>query len=158
MNGDQVTIGRFIFREAMCSLILGSLPCVLIILDGGVEALNLFLKRLMPTSIIFRFLVSLVIVHIISWWYVNNRRRKQNNIVGRGILKLYEITDQIGFSLLGVYRVIAGVLPVVTLAAFFVEPSAEYLRLVLLYSFVALCIIYMCCILSVWKSRTSIND
>ncbi|MBW8190519.1 hypothetical protein K0504_05670 [Neiella marina] len=103
-----------IFKEVLCAIILGSIPCFLIVQASGVDGLITFLEGIQPPDVIVWFFGALFVIHILLsglayFFYFPDLS------IASFVRFIYGLSEQVGFSLQGVYRSMAG-------AIFFVAP------------------------------------
>ncbi|SFB90246.1 hypothetical protein [Pseudoalteromonas denitrificans] len=153
MERNQVTPKSFIFREIICSLLLGGIPCILMLQDSGVVGLVIFLKSMVPPNVLSYYLCFLVLSHFI-FWFLNCYFYSPINSISQLKTRLHQISDQIGFSLIGVYRVIAGALLIAPPSMVIVEPTFNNFIFLGACYFLSISSIAISCYLSYWQSKT----
>ena len=145
---------QYIFREIICSIILGSISCLLILLTNDLETLINFIKSITPPDIITYYFFFLSISHCLIW-AIRHYFLQTSNTTNRFLIAIHNISDQVGFSLLGLYRTVAGCAFIIFLPALIIDASKQNLAyFIISYAFGAACI-FVCCLLSSWQTNTA---
>lgn len=136
------------------SLFVGGVPLVIWHTNNPDSSIAAGLVYLNPGDPIVLYLASMTIVNFIVWlinryWFMPSYSLREN------LNKTHLITHQIGFSILSIYRAVAGAIP----AAYFIvlyktkdTSGAIPVGLVSLALFAGA--IFMCCLLTSLESRT----
>lgn len=145
-----------IFTEAICSILLGSVPCAIVVYTSGIESLISFLRSLTPPSAIVYYFMVLLLLHFFIW---GANRFLYSPIEEVSIVKkrVLHLSDQVGYSLLGLYRTLAGALPMVFVPALIVEPTIENFQQSVLTIFLSAGSLFVACILSSWQLKTKLG-
>ncbi|MBW4977760.1 hypothetical protein ABWH88_12935 [Marinobacter adhaerens] len=144
-------IKDYAFRETICALILGGVPSVLVCYFPGDGGLIAFFKSLKAADFLIWYWAALFVGHLLLsavdyWWF------KPNETINSFFRNAHDISEQVGFSLLSVYRVIAGALILVPLILLGAEYSMDGLLITAAAYGFALAAISACCLLS-WIQR-----
>ncbi|WP_105212924.1 hypothetical protein [Pseudoalteromonas sp. T1lg22] len=145
---------KLLFNECISAIILGSVPCTIVMYFDGIEALISFLKSITPPNIITYYFLFLVAVHFLIWG-INRYFYSPNAKVTKLKRRLHQISEQVGFSLLGMYRVLAGSLFTVALSSTLAEPTIETLNWTYKSALLSLASLMTAYILSGWQIKTA---
>lgn len=96
--------------EVLFSFLLGSAPMILARNQPDFSAIKT-LASLNPGDLIFNYFLYLLCVHFVVW-FVNRQVLKTNQLLSSVFQKLHEFTHQLGFAIHGIYRALAGAVPV----------------------------------------------
>lgn len=152
MRRQPLQATSFLLREALCSLILGAIPCTLIAITSSVEALLAFFRGLVPPDIVVWFFLVLMLIHF-AVWTLNYFWIKPTDNIDAAFNSANELSEQIGFSLLGLYRAVAGAILVIAPSIMVSEPTQNNLILLGVSYFFAACCIWACCMLSYAQTK-----
>ncbi len=105
--------------EILATVFLGAVPCGLIASSSGFDALMGYVSSLsvLPEVLFYLFVLYVVNLSLILFESKGWLKAHEGTISNRLIL----VFEQIGTSLIGVFRVIAGVLLVIGPAAMYIE-------------------------------------
>jgi hypothetical protein len=145
-----------IFVEAISSIIVGGVPCVLIVYYQGVDALFKYVHSLAPPNIVTYYFAGLTIAHILIWAigkYVLQTEETSKKVLN----KLHIITYNVGFTLTGFYRVLTGAMLIYLAPILYVEPSSSNLPIVSIGYYTAIAFLLMCCVLSAIQEETKVR-
>ncbi|MDX2367157.1 MAG: hypothetical protein QNK36_01915 [Colwellia sp.] len=146
----------FIFRELIVSIILGGVPCFLISITLGMDAVLSFFRGLNPPPIIIIYFLSLIFVHLLISGF-NKNTYSPNHSFSLLKYKLHEISDQVGFSLMGLYRAFSGAVFIVLPPILYVEPTNRNIVLFVSGYFLASCSIWLLSWFSSVQIKTSVQ-
>ncbi|WAF96170.1 hypothetical protein NUT31_06875 [Aeromonas sp. BC14] len=96
--------------EILFSFLLGSVPMFLARNQPDFSAVKT-LASLNPGDLIFNYFLYLLCIHFVVW-FVNNQVLKTNQLLSNVFQKLHEFTHKLGFAIHGIYRALAGAVPV----------------------------------------------
>lgn len=92
-------------------------------------------------------------VHFTAW-ALNYFWIKPTDSIDAAFNRANELSEQVGFSLLGLYRAIAGAILVIAPSIVVSEPTQNNVIFLLGSYFFAACCIWVCCILSYAQAKT----
>ncbi|WP_423186524.1 hypothetical protein ACO1PK_15615 [Alishewanella sp. d11] len=132
-----------IFSEFLCAVLLGSIPALIILNDGGVDGLLEFADSITPYAQVFYYFFSVAIFHFI-FVFLANRQSEATKFPAASTNVVIDVLKRVGFTFLGVYRTIAGCIFVLVTPIVFIEQSIFSVSLlVIAYVFSFGCVI-MC--------------
>lgn len=141
-------VSKFGIREFWCSVLLGSVTCVLSAVYDGVDGVIQFIKAISPTLPVMLWFVALWLAPSIAGWLIFSRHVDVSLTNPSGITRAKEILNEVSLSIHGLYRTAAGAALVVFLPILIIEPTALNLgraSTVLLFSAGSL---FICCLFS----------
>ncbi|PCK30876.1 hypothetical protein [Pseudoalteromonas piscicida] len=71
--------------------------------------------------------------------------------------RILHLSEQVGYSLLGLYRTLAGTLPMVFVPALIAEPTIENFQQSTLMLFLSAGSLFIACVLSSWQVKTQLG-
>ncbi|MFQ2905871.1 MULTISPECIES: hypothetical protein [Aeromonas] len=96
--------------EVLYSFLLGSVPVILARNQPGFSAIKA-LASLDPGDVVFNYFLYLLCIHLVIW-FVNVQVLKTNQSLSNVFKKLHGLTYNLGFAIHGIYRALAGAVPV----------------------------------------------
>lgn len=142
----------YLSREVYSSIIVGSITCTLVVLSTDIETLHQYVRSLMPPGVVVYYLAALSVLSFVVKW-IRHFFIRCRFLPQRFTQELYAVSQQVGSSLIGLYRALAGSLLVVVPSIVYVDPAPEtyfYALSALLFSFACIAV---CCALSVWQEE-----
>ena len=121
--------------------------------NSGIDGLISFLKSMTPPDYLVYFFAGLAITHFIIWRF-NKFFYSPIDAVSTFKHRLHQISDQVGFSLLGIYRVIAGAIFVALPPIMLVEPTLQNGIYLLVCFTLGVSCVALSCWLSYWQHKT----
>jgi hypothetical protein len=118
-----------------------------------VEGLLVFFKGLVPPDIVVWFFLALMLIHFLAW-ALNYFWIKPTDSMDAMFNRANELSEQVGFSLLGLYRAIAGAILVIAPSIVASEPTRNNAILLMGSYFFVACCIWVCCMLSYAQTKT----
>ncbi len=114
---------HFLAVEFYSSILLGSMPSFLLVIFSGIDGLKSFISSLGMSSelLVYFFILYLVLIGLLYLQSVGRFEVRQRTWRARAL----DTLEQAGTSIVGVYRVIAGMLIVVGIAAALHEANAK---------------------------------
>lgn len=113
---------ELIFREILVSLALGGIPTLVIFSARGEIEMLSHLATLNPGDDIILYFIVLFIIHL-TVSLVNKRWLKPNDRINSIVEYAHSVTEQIGFGLQSIYRVITGAVPMVIVLMVYIHGS-----------------------------------
>ncbi|WP_438462134.1 hypothetical protein [Marinomonas sp. PE14-40] len=135
--------------EILLSFLLGSMPIVLARNQQDFSAVKI-LASLNPGDFIVKYFVYLLCIHLVVW-FVNQRVLKTNQTLSLFFQKLHEFTYKLGFAIHGIYRALAGAVPVAMVFEIEKYGFAQGWKVITVYS-VVLSIICLCASLALSRA------
>ena len=145
-----------VFVESISSLIVGGVPCALIVHFLGVDALFEYVRSLTPPDVVTYYFGILTLTHIAIWAII--KYLLQTEDTSKAILsKLHIISYNVGFTLTGIYRVLAGAMLVYLAPILYVEPTSSNIPIASFGYYFAIACLLMCCVLSTIQDETKVR-
>lgn len=148
---------NMIFTEAISSLLIGGIPCVLVVVTQGVASLLEYINTLVPPDIVTHYFAVLTLLYI-GIWAIEKFFLQTGEVSISLLRKLRLITFNVGFTLTGIYRVITGAMLVILAPILYVEPVKSNFLLVSSGYYIAAACLFMCCVLSAIQDETRKRD
>ncbi|ENM3767891.1 hypothetical protein V9R55_003443 [Vibrio cholerae] len=101
---------KILITEILLSILLGSVPMLLVSNQPNFSATK-SLASLNPGDIVVNYFLYLLCIHAFVW-LVNRQVLKTSHVVSVLFQELHEFTHKLGFAIHGIYRVLAGAVPV----------------------------------------------
>ncbi|WP_222425173.1 hypothetical protein [Vibrio crassostreae] len=138
---------RKILREVFVSLVLGAVPCFIVYVLSGVSGVEAYLKSIDVSDSTVYYFVLLSVFHLIV------------SIVGRWVPRhfdsvrvslrfTYEVANEVGTSLLCLYRIITGSAIGCSLIALASYPELGGFKYTLVFALTALPFLWVCVLIS----------
>ncbi|MEZ9583965.1 hypothetical protein AB4230_16945 [Vibrio cyclitrophicus] len=138
---------RKILREVFVSLVLGAVPCFIVYALSGVSGVEAYLKSIDVSDSTVYYFVLLSVFHLIV------------SIVGRWVPRhfdsvrvslrfTYEVANEVGTSLLCLYRIITGSAIGCSLIALASYPELGGFKYSLVFALTALPFLWVCVLIS----------
>ncbi|QMV16160.1 hypothetical protein [Vibrio spartinae] len=100
---------KVLATEILLSFLLGSVPILLVSNQPEFSATK-SLASLNPGDIVVHYFFYLLCIHTFVW-FVNRQVLKTNHTISFLFQQLHEFTHKLGFAIHGIYRVLAGAVP-----------------------------------------------
>ncbi|NRF31097.1 hypothetical protein [Vibrio coralliilyticus] len=101
---------KILVTEILLSFLLGAVPMLLVSNQPEFSATK-SLATLTPGDIVVNYFLYLLFIHTLVW-FVNRQVLKTSQTISVFFHKLHEITHKLGFAIHGIYRVLAGAVPI----------------------------------------------
>jgi len=99
---------RVVWRELWLSFWMGIIPGLIIVISSGHKSYHNFVTTIAPSDGIVLYFFSLLLIQL--GIYIRVQYYPKKSITHRDeLLNLYSFWGQLGFTLLGLYRIIVGV-------------------------------------------------
>lgn len=100
---------KILITEILLSFLLGSVPMLLVSNEPEFSAIK-NLASLNPSDIVVYYFFYLLCIHAFVW-FVNKKVLKTNHTISVLFQNFHEFTHKLGFAIHGIYRVLAGAVP-----------------------------------------------
>ncbi|ENP0863074.1 hypothetical protein ACM6VE_001062 [Vibrio parahaemolyticus] len=100
---------KILVTEILLSFLLGSVP-MLLVSDQPEFSATKSLASLNPGDIVVNYFLYLLCIHTFVW-FVNRQVLKTSHTISVLFQELHEFTHKLGFAIHGIYRVLAGAVP-----------------------------------------------
>lgn len=157
MNTGLHKASDLLFVELLSSLLLSSIPSSIVIPKSNIMELIHFLKGVSSPEHNVLYLAFFKIAHFTAW-AVNYYLYTPIDRVSKLKLFLLQATVQVGFTLLGVNRVIAGTLLSSIPAFYFVQPTLVNLQATTYSVLLAFSCIWISSVLSCWSANINAKE
>lgn len=138
---------RKVIREIFVSILLGGVPCLIAYSASGVSGVEAYLKSIHVTDTTLYYFVLLsgfhLFISVVGRW-----APRYFDGVKASLRFVYEVANEVGTSLLCVYRIITGAALACSLIAMFSYPELGEFNYALGFAVVALPFLWVCVLIS----------
>ena len=141
------TILRKILREVLVSIVLGALPCFILYIFKGVSGVEAYLKSIDVSDSTVYYFTLLSVFHLIVSM-VGRWVPRHFDSVRVSLRFMYEVANEVGTSLLCLYRIITGTAIGCSVIALASYPELGGFKYSLVFALTALPFLWVCVLIS----------